>query len=55
MMQDIFRNVLAFLFMCVLASTLFCLCGGSLDGVLYGQWPENYDHPTNWLDQSQHQ
>jgi hypothetical protein len=44
----------AFLLMCGICVTLFYLCGGSLDGISYGHWPVNDDHPTNWLDSSQH-
>jgi hypothetical protein len=40
----------AFLLMCGIGVTLFYLCGGSLDGIFYGHWPVNLDHPTNWLD-----
>ena len=54
MMQEFKRGVLAFLFMTSLAVTLFLLCGGSLDGLLYGHWPEIDDHPTNWLDTTLH-
>ena len=48
------RSVLAFLLACWIFIVLFYFCGGSLDGVLYGRWPEIDDHPTNWLDTALH-
>jgi len=53
-MQEFKRNVLAFLFMLSLLVTLFFVFDGSVDGILYGHWPEIDDHPTNWLDTTLH-
>jgi hypothetical protein len=50
-LREFGRQVAAFLFVSLLAAALFFLCGGSIDGVMYGHWPESDDHPTNWLDQ----
>ena len=38
----------AILFIFTLGAMLFFLCGGSLDGLMYSQWPPIDDHPTNW-------
>lgn len=38
--------------------SLFCgmawLCGFTPAGVLYGHWPENDDHPTNYYARCSH-
>jgi hypothetical protein len=34
-MQEFKRSVLVLLFVCLIFVTLFYLCGGSLDGILY--------------------
>ena len=50
-MKDFFRNVAAFLVMCVLAVGLLWVAGCNFDGT----WDDlQWDHPTNWLDQAQH-
>jgi hypothetical protein len=44
-------NAVAILLISFIGAMLFFLCGGSLDGLMYGQWPPINDHPTNWNSQ----
>ena len=46
-MRGYVRNTLAILCVACLGLALFFLCGGSLDGILYGHWPPVNDHPTS--------
>jgi hypothetical protein len=46
-LRELGRNAAAILFVAFLGVLLFFLCGGSIDGLLYGHWPPVADHPTN--------
>jgi hypothetical protein len=50
-LHEVGDNAAAILFIFSVGTMLFFLCGGSLDGLMYGQWPPVNDHPTNWLSQ----
>jgi hypothetical protein len=45
--NELVCNAAAILFVAILGAMLFFLCGGSIDGLLYGHWPTVNDHPTN--------
>jgi hypothetical protein len=53
-MKELIGNCLALLFAVTLLLTAAWVFGFDTDGVLYGHWPENDDHPTNWLDTALH-
>jgi len=53
-MQNFVRNCFALLFLWVVLAGLAWVCGFTPDGLLYGNWPEVGDHPTNWLDTALH-
>jgi hypothetical protein len=44
------RNFLMMLSTVVLFVTLAWFSGLTPDGILYGHWTGNDDHPTNWCD-----
>jgi hypothetical protein len=46
--SEIGDTFVAFLAISFIGATLFFICGGSLDGLMYSQWPLVDDHPTNW-------
>jgi hypothetical protein len=50
-LYEIGENAFTFLLISFIGAMLFFLCGGSLDGLMYGQWPQLDDHPTNWNSQ----
>jgi len=49
-LRELGRNAAVILFVALLGAALFFLCGGSIDGLLYGHWPQGADHPTNVED-----
>jgi hypothetical protein len=47
-LSEIGENAVAILLISLIGAVLFILCGGSLDGLMYGKWTPVNDHPTNW-------
>lgn len=53
-MKELARNCLLVLSMVALFVAIAWFTGFTSDGILYGHWPENDDHPTNWYDPGLH-
>ena len=49
-MGEFTRNCIVALIMAALFVPLTWILGLTPDGIVYGQWLENNDHPTNWYD-----
>jgi hypothetical protein len=49
-MREVARLGFAVLLMNAILLVLALLCGVTPDSLLYGQWPDTDDHPTNWAD-----
>ena len=49
-MKELVRYCVSLLFVFALLVVLAWLSGFTLDGIVYGHWPEIDDHPRNWDD-----
>jgi len=46
--REFIRSCFAVLFMFVLMLAMAWTFGFTAQGLLYGHWPPDTDHPTNW-------
>ena len=53
-MKALTRNCLLVLLMMALFVVLAWFFSLTPEGILYGRWPENDDHPANWQDTALH-
>lgn len=53
-MREFTRNCVALLFMLALLVGLSWAFGLGPDGLIYGNWVDGGDHPTNWYDAALH-
>jgi hypothetical protein len=53
-MREFIRNCIAACILAALFVPLEWIIGSTPDGILYGQWLDNNDHPTNWYDTAAH-
>jgi len=53
-LKELTRKCLLALFMAALLVILASVVDLTPDGILFGHWPENDDHPTNWYDAALH-
>ncbi|UWZ85165.1 hypothetical protein [Occallatibacter riparius] len=53
-MQDFVDAVVAVVLLATILAFLAFAIGITPDGILYGNWPDTSDHPTNWYDTAQH-
>jgi hypothetical protein len=53
-MKELRRDCFVVLLMLALFVALTGVLGFTPDGILYGHWPEDDDHPTNWYETALH-
>jgi len=53
-MKEFTRNCFVVLLMSALFVAVAGVLGLTPDGILYGHWPEDDDHPTHWYETALH-